>query len=678
MQLRRALIWCAGGLVVAALTCAAPSAQADGVRIPPVITASSTVSTTVQVHVPRGVVVTGVAGLLTVTRSQDDPADDPAGTRGTGSTVVSVGGRVVGAYPDVATRYVRVGLRPQDVTQGVIALSLRHRQTEEPRCGYQAPQVSVELSRLVLQYSGHESLPQRVGAFFGPEVTGVDVVLPDEPTDDAVEAALTAVAALSEAYPAPVPVHLLRGGDAPSRTAAGQRVVRIEAGPADAALAITRPTAGVATLVVAGEDADLVAAARSLGSSTLGLAALPDATSVSLGESADPVVGGADADTTMPMSAFTASDVLTLGGWGTSSTYVGIAQDEFGGPVEQLDLHLVGAHTAITGYDARLDAFVNDELVSSQMLGEDPALDLHLTVPAGLVHPENGVELVLSALPRCDEGGHSHLDIAPRLDVDTAGSTVVAVRGDGDSSGFELFPQVLGHRLPVAVRDTSSSAPDGDEVRRAAALVTALQRSATTLLTVDLLPPEALLDSTESGLLVGATDADTAGLHAPLRLERVRLIDFEEATFQLGDDAQYAALQVVPEGDRELLVLGAWTPDQPGLESTLGDVLVDRVVDSGWRSLENDLLIVTPTHEPFDLSTRNLLPQTSRIEESRSAATWVLGGVGLLVMVILAQLVVSARRRRAIARLVTAQSSEEQASAQPAGSGRTGDPRAGP
>lgn len=652
---RRARIWCAGGLVIAALTCVGP-AHADGVRVPPVITSTATQTTTVQLQVPRGVRVTGVSGLLRVGTGDDLTAVDAAAR---GTTVVSVGERVVGRYPDGAARLVRVPLLPVDARNGVVALSLHHEHVVPRRCGAAAPDVRVELSRLVLQYDGRETPPASVGAFLGPEVTGVDVMLDADPTDDAVEAALTAVASLSAAYSATVPVRLLRSGDQPSRTSAGHRVVRIESGPSDAVAAIVPPTSGVPTLTLTGEGAGLVGAARTLGASELGLAALPQARTLGLAATDTDDGDGADADTTLGLDAFTATDVLTLGGWGVSSTYLAVDQDAFGGPVERLDLHLVGAHTAIAGYDARVDAYVNDELVSSQLLDDDPSFALDLTVPAELVHPDNGVELVLSALPACDASGLTATAIAPRLDVDTSRSQVVAVRGAGESSGFELFPQVLGHHLPVAVRDTTAGSPDGDQVRRAAGLVSALQRSATSPLVVDLLPPEELLGSTESGLLVGATDDDTRRLSAPLRLEQVRLIDFEEATFELGDDARYAALQVVPEGGRELLVLGGWTPDDPGLEGSLTERLVDQVVTAGWRSLDNDLLIVTESQEPFDLTTRNLLPQAETVAETRSAAWWVVGGLGLLLVLILVQVALTARRRRTIAALVAAESREE-------------------
>ena len=167
------------------------------------------------------------------------------------------------------------------------------------------------------------------------------------------------------------------------------------------------------------------------------------------------------------------------------------------------------------------------------------------------------------------------------------------------------------------------------------------------------------MSSHESGILVGATGADTDALEAPLRLDRVRLIDFAQETFQMGENSPFAALQSVPAGDRVILVLGAWSPDSATDGGTMMAKIVDQTTTQGWRYLREDLVVATPTGTPFNLSTGSVLPQPARIAESRSAAVWVAGGVALVLLVLGAQLLLTARRKREIQSLVEAQASEE-------------------
>ncbi|MBS45043.1 MAG: hypothetical protein CMH83_18115 [Nocardioides sp.] len=628
---------------------AAPS-YADEVDVPPSLTAGARGESATQVYVPAGVTPTAVVGTLAV-----------SGADG-GRVEFTVEGRVVRRITTFEASGTRVTLpvRAGDAANGSITIGVRYRYPEVDRCGYLPPDIVVDLTDLALRYTGTPASPTTVGRFLGPAVTGVDVVVPDNPTDDVAEAALTAVTALASRYAAPIPVTLVRDGAAPTRTLAGHRVVVLQQGAAGAVAA--RLTAGtVPTLTLSGQGDDLVEAARALGVDELGLAAAAEAEELGLTEPLDATgdegSDGSDADTSLTLADFTTAQALRLGGWGVSRAYVGLEQDRFDGPVSGFDLHLEGAHSVVRRSDVRMDVYVNNQLVSSELLDEDPDLVLDLDVPADVVNPVNGLELVLNALPECDENGYG-TEVPPVVDVDTSRSTVVATRGRGETAGFALFPQVLGHRVPVAVHSLTV-VDGGDQLAQAAGLLTAMQRVATEPLTVDLVDARTLVDANDSGLLVGATADDTQALQAPLRLEQVRLIDFQEATYRLGDDARYAALQVVQDHGRRLLVLGGWTPDQAALGARLTDRLVDYVDRVGWSGLDEDLLVMAADNRPFMVSTRTLLPQDERVEEARGWVWWLVAGIALLVLLVVLQLLLRSSRNRRVRDLIRAQQAEE-------------------
>lgn len=623
--------FCAAACLLLAPT--AP-AQAGELGLPQSLTTQGSQPNVTRLSIPEGVSPQALRGLLTAENAEG------------GQVRISVHGRVVLAVPARPSQWVRIPVTPRDLeADGTISVSLEYADTADERCHVGRSPVLTRLSRLRLIFTGAESAPTSLAGFLPSAASRVDVVLPDSADDFLVEAGLTAVVALSQKYPAAVPVALTADGEPVPRVGAGQRVVRFARGdgPVVSSVGIER---GIPTLTIKGSGPALVDAARALRADALAIA------DAETGEGLSLLVADSDLDTRSSLADLGAEQ-LRLTGWGQTDVYVGIPQDEFGGPIDSLQVDLVGTHTAVQGINAQVDVFVNDVLVASTLLDDKAEFHLPVTVDSDLLRADNGLQVVMQAFPQDGRCGDAATHAPVLLDIDGTRSLITAQRGTGRLSGFELYPQVFGGDVPVALRNTSARTL-GDAVA-AASLLSALQRAATHPLTVRLVSPDDLINGNQSGLLVGASYADSAAIQAPLRLAEIQLIDMAEETFQIGTARPFAALESVSHGGRHILMLGGWTPDSATSARDLESEVVASVTDAGWRALREDLLIATPDRAPFNLSTDSVLPQADRVDEQRSKVWWLVGGVALVVTVLVLQMALASRRQRAVRDLVRAQ-----------------------
>lgn len=636
----RAILSTAAALSTAFILLLAPPApaRAGELGLPQSLTTQGLQPNVTRLVVPDGVTPQALRGLLTVENAVS------------GQVRISVHGRLVHAVPARPSQWIRIPVSSRDLeSDGTVSVGLEYVGADDDRCHADSAPVSTRLSRLRLAFTGSESPPTSVAGFLPDTASRVDVVLPDSADDFLVEAGLTAVVALSQKYPAPVPVLLSPAGEPVPDVGAGQRIVRFTRGdgPVVSTVGVER---GIPTLTITGAGTALVDAARALRTEALAIADSASAEGMSLS------VAEADLDTRSTLADLGA-ERLRLTGWGQSDVYVGIPQDEFGGPIDSLHIDLVGMHTAVAGISAQVDVFLNDALVASTLLDEEAEFHLPIEVTEDQLRADNGLQIVLHALPddgRCgDDATHSPV----LLDIDGARSVITAQRGSGRLEGFELYPQVFGGDVPVALRNTSDRTL-GDAVA-AASLLSALQRAATHPLGVRLVSPDDLIQGNESGLLVGASYADSAEIRAPLRLTGAQLIDFAEETFQIGTNRPFAALESVSQGGRHVLMLGGWDPQTETSSGQLEAKAVASVTRSGWRALREDLLIATPDQDPFNLSTDSVLPQADRVNEQRSKVWWLVGGAGLVGGLLLLQLTLASRRQRAVRDLVRAQETDD-------------------
>ncbi|WP_341924623.1 cellulose biosynthesis cyclic di-GMP-binding regulatory protein BcsB [Nocardioides psychrotolerans] len=615
------------------------AASADELSLPQVLGTQGTAPNTISLPVPAGVVPTAIHARLGVEGAPD------------GSVRVAVAGRTRVVVAARASQALSLPVSRADIgPDGTISVGTQYVEPRASGCRVSQDPVLTRLSGITLVFDGSERAPTSVAAFLPATASRIDVVVPDDASPAVLEAGLTAVLALSNRYPAPTPVVLTPESSQVPDTGAGQRIIRIDPGREAETTSTVSTWRGLPALIIAGSGPGLVDATRALDSDALALGDAPRVTTLALSQPDH------DLDTRLSLADL-GSETLRLSGWGRSSAYVGIPQDSFGGPVDSLELDLVGMHTAVRDAHAQVEVFLNDRLVGSTVLDEETGFSMHVEAPASMMRAENALEVTLTAAPDDGRCGTTATQAPVLLDIDAARSVVAATRGTGALSGFDLFPQVFGGEVAVAVRPTSTQ-PLGD-AQDAAVLLAALQRVASHLLTIRLVTPDELLTGTDSGLLVGATYDDSAALRAPLRLSGMRLVDLAAETFSFAADSPYAALEAVHEGGRDVLLLGEWYPEATLSRADLTDRAVQSVASSGWRDLHADLLIATPDREPFRLSTDSVIPQADRLDEQRSLIWWFGIGTGVVLVVLLLQLGLASRRNRAIRDLVRAQESDD-------------------
>lgn len=637
LRLTAALALAAGCLVLGPVP-----ASAEDTPVPGSMSTTAVNTTRFDIPVPAGVVPQAITGVLTMPEVVNN-----------GVVTFRVNGRVALSVDSTLYAKVRIPVTAADViANGTIGLTMA---SQGPAiaavCRPAAGEAS--LRKIALDYSGAERAPTSLANFFPPSSNRIDVLIAEDADDELLEAGIAAVAALRSRYPEGTEIELGRLADAPATAVATQRVVALTVGrPGEVTtdIAVT-PGSGVPVLTIAATGEDLGAAARGLalttGGDTLQLVNDPEAEGIS-GE-----LGSREPDLERTLADIGADDVV-LSGYGLTAQVVEIPQDAFSSPVSELDVHLQGAHSAVTDPDrARLDVRMNGELVGSKVLDSSGVLEMDFLIPAGRLRSVNELELVLSAvtpdgLP-CAAPGSPPIEV----DLDTAGSTLTATAGTGDAGGFQLWPQVLQGSLPVAIR--TEGAQRFTAAQELARVAGSLQQAASFPLDVQLVPADAFIADDRSGVLIGATTADATSLEAPLRLSSIRLLDQADSSFEVTSQEPYAVMEAIgpsESADRQVLMLGGWSPGAESAPRALTTKLVDFLVSNGWSTLTGDLLLTDESAPPFTVDSTTLAQEEAAAadqEEERSYAKWFVAGVALLLLILAFQVVISIRRDRKVA-----------------------------
>ncbi|WP_432244990.1 hypothetical protein ACRB8A_14930 [Arthrobacter sp. G.S.26] len=575
-----------------------------------------------------------------------------------GTIRVTARGRVLLEAPAAAALALDAPLTPADVSGNEVVLGLEYLPAVRDVCT--AAGSGATLSNVALATAGTETLPTTVAGFLAPSVPAVFIPVPADPASDVSAAILSASAAMTHRYPnaavtvLPAADLAAAAADAPS----GSRIITISAGTGAAGTTLTTE-AGRPALAISGSGEELRTAAQALASPQ---AALADSGTVTGMTAAAPAAAGPE-QTLADLGA----TGIRLAGYGTQEAYLGISQSQFGGPVSAWTAQIRGTHTAIpTGGQASLSVYWNDYLLSSQTLDGD-TFDITAAVPAGQIQARNGLRLRLTALPAGgDCSGPAGL-LPMELTVDTTGSKLTGERGHSVKPGFARFPQVLGGSLPVAFDDGAS--PQENTVN-AAALTAALQRDSATLLDISLTDPTALLDSSNSGLLVGATAATAEKAAAPLRLAEFRSVAARDIEFGVGTSAPYGVLEAFEHNGRNLLLLGGWAPGaaQSGtptgtLQAGLASFVQQQ--DGGWSALSRNLLVTQTTGAPVLLETNAVTPQAEVTDGYRPLALWIAAAAGILALTFLGRILLRRRHRRQAAAFADAKAAQAVEAAEP-------------
>jgi len=616
--------------VTAGLVLATPTASYAGAALVPGTMASNDVETSsFSVPVPPGVVPSAITATLT----------QPELVEG-GTVLFSVNGRPALSVPSTLYRRVTIPVTPADVVaDGTIALSISTAGVAAAGATCTPPAGSAALRRIALQYTGVETAPTTVATFLPPASAGVTVQIPEDADETTITAGLTAIAALAVKYDDTTPLNLAVAAPAPTTPVATQRLVVIAPGPAGEVAATVGVTNGIPTLTLTGAGDGLVAAARALSTDSLGLSG---GTAQNPSQQAKP----RNTATTRTLGSLQVGD-LSLTGYGSVSRGFELRQDSFGQPVEKMQVHLEGTHTAFTeGSNARLDVRANGALVASQNLGEESSFSVDFTVPADQLRSVNGLSLTLNAYAPDGSACTPPSIPAAELDVDTSASTVAVTPGTGEVAGFQLFPQILEGTLPVALKAAQGEAT---AAINAAAVIATVQRAAGSLLDIQLMPPDRFLADDRSGLFIGAVASDSQALDAPLKLSSTRLLDREDSTFEITSPDPYAVLESIDRDDRLVLMLGSWATGDKAAKGELARKVVDYVTSTGWEDLEGDLVIADEANPAFATASRSLAPH-QEVEEETSYAKWFVAGIALLLLLLAVQVFLAIRRDRRVSR----------------------------
>ncbi|MEI2277158.1 cellulose biosynthesis cyclic di-GMP-binding regulatory protein BcsB [Paenarthrobacter ilicis] len=522
---------------------------------------------------------------------------------------------------------------------------------------------SATLNNLAVDFTGTAKAPATVGEFFPATIPAVVLPVPSDPQADVSAAVMAAAAAMSHRYPSAA-VSVVPEAQLQARASglpAGSRILSITRGEGETSTTLAS-TAGLPQLILSGHDEQLRTAARALASDNTALAATARVSGLT---SALPGAPGL-----VQSLKDLGSSTLTLSGYGTPESYVGVSQTQFGGPVSSVKVQLKGTHTAVPdNAQAQLSVYWNDYLLSSKNLDGGDTFSVDADVPAGQLQARNGLRIRLAALPAGGDCSGPAGVMPMEVTLDTAGSVLTAARGESAKAGFARFPQVLGQSVPVAFGDNDAQS----NTVNAATIVASLQRDSAALLDTRMVGVDALAGSSESGLVVGAT-ADVANkLKAPLRLAEFRTISPDDVEYGVGTAAPYGVLEAFEQGGRNLLLLGAWAPDT---DAAAGQALQANLtahvsgVEGGWASLSRNLLVTQPSGTPVLLESNVVVPQKAVTDDYRPYAWWIGGAILVLGLAYAARIVLMRRRARAAHVYVDAE--QEAAETSSAGTSSTG------
>lgn len=502
---------------------------------------------------------------------------------------------------------------------------------------------TVSFEEVVVHVTGTEAPPSTIAQFFSNSVRKIAVTIPEDPEPELQQAGLQAVAALSYRYPTletDISLTTLNHADrAVDVEEIGGRLVNIVPGNGEV-IASVGLRDGMRELTLSGDPSKLASAAAALGSPKLALVDASETTELTLEAN----------ETATPALTLTqlGTNAISLGGIGTSVQQVNISQTQFGLPVQSFKLHLEGVRSQVPdNVSAMLSIYWNGDLLSSQVFDENTTIDLDLSVADTRVERNNVLNFRMDAIPNGGGGGGDSSGSSTGLDcggtfavlpievfIDGEASTVTATPGQSLKPGFARMPQVFNDVLPLAI---SSNTLLSDSISDAAEILIALQRAATNQITVRMMPAPDFINSSVSGLIVGASTEEIDQLRAPLRMAEFRQIDSDGAVFSAGVLDSYAALQAFRTGEREILSLSSWGPYQPG--STVGHLLQTQISnyisesEFGWNGLYNDLLIAQLTYkEPIILDSDTVVPQPERISDANTTLVWVGVGIGSLLL----------------------------------------------
>lgn len=609
-------------------------------------------SQTIQVPVAPGLIPSSISGSISAPQSLNG-----APLAG-GSVVVTAGGQRIFQGRAQAAQFT-ARLKQPKVVAGFLPVVVRYvvKRLRRSFCTSNVQQLSANISSL--SFVGVQESPNSVADFLVPGVSGVNVVLPKNPTSAQVQAGLVAVGSVAYKLGPLTQVRLSQGArDSRIVARPGARVIQFSTSDLPVAVTVAE-TDGLPQLTISGNGPELSEAATALGGDKLVLA---DGSPVTkLAQVTRPTINlnQSFAQLGQPKPQFK--------GWGSQAISLNVNQGQFGSSISDARVRLVGATTQIPdGAQASINVYWNESLIGSTNLQDSPGIDTEIPVPNSLLRTNNTVQIELATLPAGGRCTGAEIATPIGVSLDPQLSQIMANRGQTLSPGFGRLPQTLGGSLPISF---AQGEPTPVAVESAALLVAALQWSNSPQLVVSVLPYSQVESGPESTLVLDANDAVSAKLGAPLTLNRSREISSPNLDFSATTKTPYSALQAFSSGTRNMLLLGGWaptrateldiassssgtstnsggnensvsapsTPSTPSAPSATVQASSLELAEyiyaqpAGWSWLTGDIAITESGSQPKTLNSNAAVPQPAITQVDRSAFWWMIGIIVIFV-----------------------------------------------
>lgn len=574
---------------------------------------------TIQIPVLPGLTPTRISGSLSSPESRRGRQVD------NGTVLVTAGGQEVYRGEAKATTF-DAPLKNPTVSNGNMAVVVRYGVPglRSNYCSSNFQQLNLNVDSVT--FVGRQRSPKSVGDFLQPGVSGVNVVLPQEPTGDQVSAGLAAIGAAAFSLGTEADTRISLGAaDQRLVEKPGARVIKIEnaAGPTTTALTTER---GVPTLTIAGRGSTLSTAATELGID-----------SAAGSQQSNSAAAGAPRPPDRPNQSFVEMGLTnaTIEGWGSQILEVTANQSQFGGSIRDVRVRLVGARSHVpAGAKANLNLYWNRELVDSLDLRSTASIAADVEVPNVLLREVNQLQVELETLPADGSCQGTNPPTPVTVTLDPVQSQVRTSRGQTIAPGFARFPQALNGQLPVAF---AQGKPSLTSIQSAALLVASLQRVNVPQLMVELVPFAEASTSVASTLVLDADESISARLGAPLLLNSVREIQSPEHNITSGGGVPFSALEAFSSGTRNMVMLGGWAPagspasEVQGTSLALAEYVYS--ISGGWSSLQGDIALVEPGSRPQMLNSNAMVPQEPVIRADGWVLVWMVGVIVVFVAV---------------------------------------------
>ncbi|MDV7175019.1 hypothetical protein [Gordonia amicalis] len=483
----------------------------------------------------------------------------------------------------------------------------------------------------VVAYGGREATPARVAGFLPPILRALTIYVPEDvkPAEGAAAVQLaTAVVANYGSAAVDIRTASLPRNETRPAAAVGpleRQVVISTDAPAGLSLG---PGAGWPVLRIGGNPEELATQVQFLTSELSSIAISSAAVAGA------PFAAPQLAPAVNTLADLGVSDQLVTAAAGWPSISFGIDQARLGRPSEDVRVQLSGTYTPLGG---QIAVTVGPRVIASVPADPSGRYNTWVDIPPDLLARFTEVTVTYN---HPDVGEGCGTGTRASLSLSSTGEVRSEVADPPQPSGFASLPQALMPRTALAWTDGGV-----DDVRRAVALMTGLQRLSAVRLGVDVMPVADAMSTNGPVVIVAADGRDVPELPLPIEADGGTLsvlgADGQRSDVVLAPAARFGSLQVAREDGRTVL-LATSTGTAADLDAVLAwlDADPDR-----WPSLGGDAVLQVAGQQPVVVVADEVAPDPS---ESSSGTSWVTVTVvaaGVVVATALATFLLRRRRR---------------------------------